>query len=413
LDLLQEILVSMSRNKLRIALTGFSIAWGIFMLIVLLGAGNGLLHGMLDLFGSSAKNRVTIYPGRTSMSWQGLPRNRSIHFDMSEVEMLRRQFPDCIEELQPVVEASVNISYGLEHVSTSVQGVYPSYLVAGSYKITAGRTLNELDVNERRKVCLLTARTSEQLFGDTLVHLGEWLKFYDIPFCIVGYYKGDSREQNDNLWAPITTIATIYKPDGRFSEVQMLVKNLETPTANEEFNQALRKAVSKTQQFDPSDRRAMWIWNAYEDYIQTQSIFSGLRLFIWLIGLATLIAGVTGISNIMLITVRERTREFGIRKALGARPRQIVGLVIFESIAITLVFGYVGMLFGIGLTQLIDMVLTQSQTEEGLNIFQHPTVDIEIILMATLVMVVAGVIAGYVPARRAVRIKPVEALAAT
>lgn len=403
----------MSRNKLRIALTGFSIAWGIFMLIVLLGAGNGLLHGVLDLFGSSAQNKVTIFPGRTSMSWQGLPRQRGLYLDLTDVEMLRREFPDRIDELQPVVEASVRVSYGREYVNTSLQGVYPQYLATSSYKVTDGRTLNELDILERRKVCLITARTSEQLFGDTLTHLGQWVNVYNVPFQIVGIYKGDTRERDDNLWAPITTVGTIYQPNGHFSEVRLMVKNLETPQANEEFNQAIRTAVARKQQFDPSDRRALWIWNSYEDYLQTQSILQGLRLFIWLIGLATLIAGVTGISNIMLITVRERTREFGIRKALGARPRQIVSLVIFESIAITLVFGYIGMLFGIGLTQLIDSILSHAPSEGGTVIFQHPTVDIQIILMATLVMVIAGVIAGYVPARRAVRIKPVEALAAS
>lgn len=402
----------MSRNKLRIALTGFSIAWGIFMLIVLLGAGNGLLHGMMELFGSSAKNTVTIFPGRTSKSWRGLPRHRSLYLDLSDVEMLRSEFPDNIDDLHPMISTSVRASHGLEYVNTSLGGVYPEYLEIGDYSITEGRTLNEIDVRERRKVCLITARTSEQLFGDQESHLGEWIKLYDIPFRIVGIYKTSNQSRDDDLWAPITTVGTIYKPDGRYSQVKLLVSNLETQEANTDFNHALISSLARKQQFDPSDRRAMRLWNAYEDYIQTQSIFAGLRLFIWLIGLATLFAGIMGISNIMMITVRERTREFGIRKALGARPRQIVGLVICESIAITLIFGYLGMLIGIGLTQLIDTVLQASQSEEGMNIFRHPTVDMEIVLMATLVMVMAGVIAGYIPARRAVRIKPVEALSA-
>lgn len=406
----------MSRNKLRIALTGFSIAWGIFMLIVLLGAGNGLLHGISDLFGSSAQNKVTLHPGRTSMSWQGLPRHRATYLDHTDIEMLRQEFPDKVIDLQPVASISVRISYGREYVNTRAQGVYSQYLQTLDNKIVAGRSLNEMDVRERRKVCLITARTSEQLFGDTLLHLGEWVKFYDIPFLIVGIYKGKSFDQDDAVWAPFTTIGTIYQPNGRYSEVRLLVKNLETYEANEAFNRRLREVMARKQNFDPNDRRAMWFWNSYEDYIQTQSILSGIRLFIWLIGLATLIAGVMGISNIMLITVRERTHEFGIRKALGARPRQIVGLVLCESVAITLVFGYVGMLFGIGLTQFVDMILSAASaagSSEGFIVFKHPTVDLEIVLLATLVMVIAGVIAGYVPAQRAVKIKPVEALAAT
>jgi len=407
----------MSRNKLRIALTGFSIAWGIFMLIVLLGAGNGLLHGMLDLFGSSAHNTVSIHTFRTSMTWKGLPRERSIYLDLTDVEMLRQTFPEHVDDLQPMVSTSLRISHDREYVSTQVQGVYPSYLATADFKMVAGRSVNEMDIRQRRKVCVITSRTSEQLFGDTLAHLGEWVKLYEIPFLIVGMYKGDSMDQDDKVYAPITTVATIYKPDGRYSMVRLLVKNLETAEANEAFNKELREAMARKQRFDPTDRSAVWIWNSYEDYLQTQSIFSGLRLFIWFIGLATLIAGVMGISNIMLITVRERTREFGIRKALGARPRQIVNLVISEAIAITLVFGYVGMFVGIGLTQLIAKIISSSpatgDSPESFTVFKNPTVDLEIVLMATLVMVIAGVIAGYVPARRAVRIKPVEALAAS
>jgi putative ABC transport system permease protein len=198
----------------------------------------------------------------------------------------------------------------------------------------------------------------------------------------------------------------------------LIVSNLETSEANEEFNKAIREVMSRRKQYDPTDRRALWVWNDYEDYIQTQTIFEGLRVFIWIIGLATLIAGVTGISNIMLITVKERTHEFGIRKALGARPRQIVSLVLLEAVAITLVFGYIGMFFGIGLTQLVDYFLDQqvkmaaASGSENPTVFLNPTVDLGIIIAATLVMVVAGVIAGYVPAKRAVSIKPVEALAA-
>jgi putative ABC transport system permease protein len=234
----------------------------------------------------------------------------------------------------------------------------------------------------------------------------------------VGYYKGESTRSSEDAYAPLYTIGSIYHPNGHYENLQLLVKNLETGEANEQFTEALREVLSRRKQYDPKDRHAIWVWNAYEDYLQTQMIFEGLRLFIWIIGLATLIAGVTGISNIMLITVKERTHEFGIRKALGARPRQIVSLVLLEAVAITLVFGYIGMFFGIGLTQLVDFFLDQQAMmaadsgQENPTVFLNPTVDLSIVIAATLVMVVAGVIAGYVPAKRAVSIKPVEALAA-
>ena len=414
-DSFSEVYVSMSRNKLRIALTGFSIAWGIFMLIVLLGAGNGLMNGMMEQFGKQSVNRVTLWPGWASKSYNGLPKYRNTHFTASDLDYLQENFPEIIDEIQPVFETSVQVSYGTQYQSTTLEGVYPSYVKSSGYKIVAGRSLNEMDVREQRKVCLMVDKDVEKLFGSSSdAVIGTWIKLNNIPFQLIGIFHSSNQYQQTPISAPITTVGTIYEPDGYYSELRMIVGNLETHEANEEFNRALRRVMSKRHYFDPDDRSAMYIWNSYEDYVTAQSIFAGLQLFIWLIGIATLIAGVTGISNIMLITVRERTHEFGIRKALGARPRQIITLVLLESVAITLVFGYMGLFFGIGLTQLVDFILTMAaQTSESSFPFQHPTVDMPIVVAATLVMVVAGMIAGYVPAKRAVSVKPVEALAAS
>jgi putative ABC transport system permease protein len=409
-DHIEEIYVSMSRNKLRIALTGFSIAWGIFMLIVLLGAGNGLLHGMEDAFASQTINTVMVNPGWTSQSYEGLRRYREMYLDSEDLQMLRNRFPHQIADAQPTYEASVRASNGLLYTTTSLKGVYPEYIPSNGNTVLEGRNINEMDLRDCRKVCMITTKTSEELFGDGEAHLGQWINLYDIPFQIVGLYKAPQEGETDII-SPITTVGTIYKPNGHFSSITFVVKNLETPEANEEFNDALRMALAQSKRFDPQDRNAFWLWNSYENYLQTMRILRYITLFIWLIGIATLIAGVTGISNIMLITVRERTREFGIRKALGARPRQIVSLVLLESIAITLVFGYIGMLVGTLLTKGVDALLKLSGGD-GAEMFKNPTVDFQTVLLATLVMVVAGVIAGYVPAKRAVSIKPVEALAA-
>ncbi|MCR5393967.1 MAG: ABC transporter permease [Bacteroidales bacterium] len=417
-DYLSEVYVSMSRNRLRIALTGFSIAWGIFMLIVLLGAGNGLLHGIMKSFGSQATNKVSIYSGWTSISYEGLPQYREISLLPEDVEFLSQYFSDKVSDNLPCIETSTRMSYGQEYVNNSVLGVTTGFIRTIGYKILAGRDINEIDQRERRKVLLITDKTSELLFGDTLRHLGVRVNLNGLSFQVVGYYKSDRSDSSDDVFAPLSTIGTVFKPDGHYSQVKLIVRNLETKEANEKFNEDLQLAMARHRRFDPKDKQALWIWNSYEDYLQTQTIFSGLRMFIWIIGLATLIAGVTGISNIMLITVRERTHEFGIRKALGARPRQIVSLVIIESIAITLLFGYVGMFCGIGLTQLVDYILTMqgdmsaTNGNRDMSVFVNPTVDMGIVMAATVVMVVAGVIAGYVPAKRAVSIKPVEALAA-
>lgn len=404
----------MSRNKLRIALTGFSIAWGIFMLIVLLGAGNGLLNGMTENFASSAVNTVHLWPGHTSRAEEGLPKNREIWLDMNDVEYLRGQFPREIGEVQPLVESSGTVSVGLKHISPSLSGVYPDYIESGDYTILRGRTLNDIDIRERRKVCILQKQSVEKLFGQEDADcVGEWVKIGELEFRVIGVYKRLSQDRDESIFLPITTMATIFKPDNHFSEVKLLVQNLNTAEANEAFNDSLRSVLARRKQFSQNDRRSIHIWNAYTDYLQTQTILHGLTVFIWLIGIATLIAGVTGISNIMLITVRERTHEFGIRKALGARPRQIVSLVLWESVAITLVFGYIGMFFGIGLIQIISFIMEMSKAAnpDGMKIFVNPSVDMSIVIMATITMVIAGLIAGYIPAKKAVSIKPVEALA--
>lgn len=415
-DTLSEVYVSMSRNKLRISLTGFSIAWGIFMLIVLLGAGNGLLHGMQKIFESQTINSVELYPGYTSMSYEGLPKYRNIYLTQNDLAFIGQHFASNINEMQPVYNTSVRASYGRQYLSSSLMGVYPTYVTGSGYKITQGRNINDMDIRERRKVCILNEEDADKLLGnkDESV-IGQWIDLYNLPFRVIGLYKTSQGQRESPIISPISTIGAIYAPSGRYSEIRLLVRNLDTPEQNEAFNDSIRTMIARNRQFAKEDRRALWIWNAYEDFLQTMSIMDGLRFFIWLIGIATLIAGVTGISNIMLITVRERTHEFGIRKALGARPRQIVSLVLMESVAITIVFGYVGLFFGIGLTQLADLILDQmtTQTSETPAIFADPTVDLGIITAATLVMVVAGVIAGYIPAKRAVSIKPVEALAAS
>lgn len=414
LDVIEEIYVSMSRNKLRIALTGFSIAWGIFLLIVLLGAGNGLLHGMMSNFSSQSVNKVRLWPGRTQEARDGYPKGREIYFDFRDVEYLRGIFPHEIESVQPIIEAGAQLTSATNHVSTTLSGVFPEALEQGDCSILYGRSLNEIDIREQRKVIVIHQKTAELLFEDPSLALGQWIKVYDLQFLIVGIYKSKSVSQDDEPYIPLTTAATIYKPDGHYSEVALRVQNLETAEANEAFNDSLRAVLARRKHFGTKERGAIWIWNTYEDYLQAQTVLHGIQLLIWIIGIATLIAGVTGISNIMLITVRERTHEFGIRKAIGARPAEIVRLVLLESVAITLVFGYLGLFFGLGLTELAAKVLSMGSNmgEEGFTIFQDPTVDLPIVAAATVVMIIAGVIAGYMPAKRAVSIKPIEALAA-
>ncbi len=414
-DLLYEIYTSMSRNKLRIALTGFSIAWGMFMLIVLLGSGNGLLHGVTDNFSSMSVNTVTLYPGQTTKAFEGLAKGREIHLELNDLEYLASRFPKELGTMSPRVTTSVRASYGQEYTSTRLSGYFPTFTEMRECNITHGRNINDIDIKERRKVVVMGDETMKLLFGDEESHVGEYVNLYEVPFLIIGRYKTKEQQRDQDLIAPITTVSALYKPSGYFSNITMKLENLDTAAANEAFNESLKIAMSRHKQYDPEDGNAIWIRNVYEQFLQIMMVLNGLKYFIWIIGLATLIAGVTGISNIMLITVRERTREFGIRKAIGASPRSIVLLVLFESVGIAMVFGYIGMLCGIGLTSLVNFVLEQMSngSSSGIQIFKDPTVDMGIILGANCVMILAGLIAGYIPARRAVNIKPIEALSAT
>lgn len=411
IDTIGEVYTSMSRNKLRISLTGFSIAWGIFMLIVLLGSGNGLMHGMTSNFASMMDSKVTINPGWTSKSDGGMTTWRQVELDMTDVEYLSNRYPDIVRKVIPEVQASATLNVGQNHYSGTLRGAYPEYIDKGNYTILTGRCINESDIRERRKVLLLPEDVVKVLFPNGEDCVGQWLSASGVMFQIVGTYKRKIVGRYSPILVPFTTCVAIYKPDMKLSRIEMWTQNLKTEEENKAFDQALRDIFARRKQFSNTDEQAVWINNSYEEYLQVQKIFYGLQLFIWIIGIATLIAGVTGISNIMLITVKERTHEFGIRKAIGAKPAEIIRLVIIESIAITIVFGYVGMFLGIGLTQLANYILEQNASSEMSMAFSNPTVDIPVILMATAVMVLGGVIAGYVPAKRAVSIKPVEALA--
>jgi len=245
-DVFEEVYVSMSRNKLRIALTGFSIAWGIFMLIVLLGSGNGLLHGMMEQFSNQATNKVELYPGYTSMSYDGLPKGREIHLDYDDLEFLCSTMRNHVYEAIPTVESSAVFSYGQEYASGGMTGIFPNYFASNGDKVLAGRGINEIDIRERRKVCLLSENTLEVLFGNKEPHIGTWINVQDIPFQIIGTFKSPWRSRGHNIYVPLTTVSGIYKPRGDYGEIQLLVKNLETKEANEQFNKDVRAVMAAT-----------------------------------------------------------------------------------------------------------------------------------------------------------------------
>lgn len=416
IDQFQEIYDTLKKNKLRTALTGLSVSWGIFILIVLLGAGNGLKNGVMQNFSSRAVNRINLWPGTTSIPYQGLKTERNLNFTESEVDLIRQE----VEESRTItarINSTQTIAYGKEYGSYSVRGVMPGYydiekLIIGNGE---GRFINQLDMREQNKVIVLDKKIADLLFTNE-DPLGKQVKVGRLMFKVVGVNSKKEQWGGSNAYIPFTTAQTIFNPNRKFWQITFTVDGLQTEEENDRFNESLRTLMGRRLNFDPADQQALWINNAQSEYVETMKIFGGITLFVTIIGILTLIAGIVGVSNIMLVSVKERTREIGIRKAIGATPMAILKTIILESIFITTLFGYIGMMLGIGLTELVNFFMVQSANgqpvtdEPQMSIFTNPTVDLGYALFATVILIIAGVIAGYLPARKAVRVQPIEAM---
>jgi len=414
IDFVQEIYGTIKRNKLRTALTGFAVAWGIFMLIVLLGAGNGLLNAFEQQSGDMAMNSFQIWPGRTSMAYQGLQEGRNIKLTEKELE-LTRQMKEHVTHASAILEqGGVILSYKQDHVSLQMTGAMPNYPETNGLKLKEGRFINQLDMEERRKVIVLHEKTIEMLLGNEKHQaIGKHINASGIAYQIVGIYTTPMEEFSPTAYLPYTTLQLIYNKGDGVGSLVFLTKDINDMPSSEAFETEYRTAISRVKQFDAEDRSAIWVWNRFSQYLQQQTASDLLRTSIWVIGIFTLLSGIVGVSNIMLITVKERTHEFGIRKALGAKPYSILTLIIAESITITTLFGYIGMIAGIAVTEYMNKVAGEQVMDIGVasaTVFVNPTVDLHIAIQATLTLIVAGTLAGFFPARKAVMIRPIEAL---
>ena len=417
IDIWQEIYGTIKRNKLRTLLTGFAVAWGIFMLIVLLGAGNGLIHAFEKSSSARALNSIKIYPGWTGKPYDGLKEGRRIQLDNKDLDATMEHFSDNIISVGASQwQSNVNLSYGQEYVNLSLEGVYPNFTEVESVKSTDGRFINDIDLKERRKVIVLHTKTAEILFGKSKTEpIGKFVNAGGVSYPVVGLYTDPGDQGSSEAYIPFSTLQVIYNKGDKLNNLTFTTKGLTTIETNEAFEAAYRKVMGAKHRFDPSDNSALWIWNRFTNYLQSQNAMGILRTAIWVIGIFTLLSGIVGVSNIMLITVKERTREFGIRKALGAKPFSILWLIIVESVTITTLFGYIGMVAGIAATEWMNKVAGEQTVDVGMfseTVFLNPTVDISIAIQATLTLVVAGTLAGFFPAKKAVSIRPIEALRA-
>ena len=409
-ELLSEILASIKHNRMRIFLTGFAVGWGIFLLIIMLGAGNGIINGITNGFIGTSNNIMTITPGKTMLPAQGKQKDTRIDFYLSDCDKLKRHFPDIISKVTPQVDTTVRINYANDHVNVPIYGFQTDYLMFKNRYISAGRDLDLTDISEERKVCVVSAPLAKRLFREKPA-VGKRIKVYENSFLIVGVATSNRRNDEEKcLYAPISTVRTLFCHGNKLSNISIVAEGLNTPEANETFMKSLRSFFADIKGFSPKDEKAVKIAGDFEYFLQIRNVLNALRIFIWVIGLATLCLGVVGISNIMLISVKERIKELGVRKAMGASSGEIIRLVLLESVVITVIFGYIGMLIGVGLTQLLKM-LSESLLGANNTIFCNPTVDLSIVLIANAIMIVCGLVAGYIPAKKATTVKLVDALA--
>ena len=420
-DLLQEIWESLRRNKVRTCLTGLAVAWGIFMLIVLLGAGNGLLNAFMSDSGDFATNTMLIIGQTTTKPYDGLKQGRRIQLTDKDLDLLRSSsFSDKVDLIS--TETSRNgytMTYGRRYfTNVSLTGSMPGDKEMNRIKMHAGRFINERDMAEKRKVAVITHLHAKNfLSGGTDYEklLGERIKVGNLSFVIVGVRHGSENENDRAVNIPYETYHSLFNLGNKVDEITFSFHGLETEAESQAFEDEVRTTFNLAHRAAPDDKGAFWIWNRFKQHIQMQKGRSLLLTALWIIGLFTLVSGIVGVSNIMLITVKERTHEFGIRKAIGARPGSILKLIVTESVLITAFFGYIGMLLGMIACQILDMTVGQSKVEifgESMKMLENPTVGLGTAIGATVVLVVAGTIAGLFPARQAAKVKPIEALRA-
>ena len=340
-ELLGEVFAAMKGNRIRIALTGFSIGWGIFILIVLISSGRGLINGMNYNFRAYNIGVVTVTPGQTSQPFEGRSQGRTVHLHEEDAEALQQLFGDTVAKAIPVVSHAVQANCGEEYVNTVVDGYAPGYAVAPNIRIVAGRDINDLDMMQQRKVCVIPKMLRNMFFkNDTTAAVGQKLLLNGISFQVIGVYEPLlSINTTRAIVAPLNTVKRIWRPDGELSRLFLQTALLTTADLNRQFNDHVIGHLAARKDFAPTDKKAIKIDNIYERPVLISNIIRVLVIFVAVVGLATLMSGMVGVSNIMLISVKERTREIGIRRAIGAKTRQIVALVLAESVVISVVFG--------------------------------------------------------------------------
>lgn len=410
----QEILLTLKKNKLRSFLTAFGVFWGVFMLVVMLGAGKGLYNGVMKDFSRMATNSVFIWARPTTQPYKGFPRGRRFHFTNEDMQALRQQIRE-IEHIAPRNQLGghrgmANVTRGLKNGAFNIYGDVPEYIFIKHMDILSGRFVNQLDMEEKRKVAVIGTHVLKVLFPPGEDPIGKSIRINGVYFKVVGVFGSiaegdDAEEETQTVFVPFTTFQHAFNFGNRISWFS-LTSQKDIPVSVVE-----KKAIAflaMRHQVAPDDRLAFGSWNSEKEFNKMNNLFSGITALIWFVGVFTLIAGVIGVSNIMLVIVKERTREIGIKRAVGATPVAVIGQIIMEAVLLTSAAGYIGLVFGVALVESVSNALKAYGNK--VDMFRNPEVDLTAAIIALTILVVSGALAGLIPGKRAVSVKPVEAI---
>lgn len=402
LDFIHEISQTLRNNRTRTMLTGISVAWGIFMLILLVSIGRGVVNGFNGR--ATLSNTASIYPGRTSQAHNGYPVGRVIELVPEDVELLLKDENVPVDEVTAeFYDWGSKISSNIDYI-TGMCGVYPGFLKDYKLNIISGRSINDYDVKLNRKVIILSEKNAARLFGSKEKALGQTVSAMDLSWKVVGIYSHDWRRDS---YVPASTLMTVKAGKPHLDKLAVTLKDAKNEEDAKNATEAIRTSLAVAHNFSTNDKSAIYIWDKLTSYLEGRKAMSILQTALWLIGLLSLVSGIVGVSNIMFVSVRERTHEIGIRRAIGAKPRNILWQVVMESVSITTLFGYIGIVLGMAVMQLVSHLIEGTAAGEAI---ENPTVDLSMAFEVTLVLIAAGALAGMFPALKALKVKPVEAL---
>ena len=399
----QELLATLQHNKLRTLLTALSVAWGIFVLVILLGAGSGLEQAVEHNFEKDATNSILVRSGRTSLPFGGRPLGRRIVFENADIPSIANEIPGIEHLSGRFIHGDDFVSYGQRHASFDIRGCQADYQFLAKTTILSGRFIDDHDVELKRKVAVIGPEVGMALF-DGADPLGKYIQIRRTSYQVIGTYEDEGGEAElRRIYIPLSTAQLAYHGVDKVHQVLFTV-GAASVAESDSMAEATRRLMARRHDFAPDDRRALTVHNNLADFSKITQIFGWIRSFVWIVGLGTILAGVVGVSNVILISVQERTREIGIRKALGATPATIVRSIVSEALVVTSFSGYLGLIAGVGILEIVSRTMPQN------DYVRDPHVDVRVALLAVVVLVVAGALAGLAPAVRAARVNPVIAM---